>query len=301
MKKYRDLSLVKKGMNIVTQIFYKLKQLIPDKVYLNLQYKHHLGKKLNLGNPQTFNEKLQWLKLYDRNPEYTMYVDKYAVREHIKNSIGEEYLIPLIGVYNSVEEIDWDELPDKFVLKCTHGSQCNIICSDKSRLNIEESKAKLKKWMNRNWFWYGREWPYKNVKPRIICEKYMVDESGTELKDYKVFCFNGTPRLIQVDFNRFTEHRRNLYDTNWNQIDGFFHFPSDRSVEIAKPKQLNTMLKLAENLAVQTVFSRIDFYLIYEKIYFGEITLYPESGFGKFSPSELDSRLGSWITLPEKG
>lgn len=301
MKKYRDLSLVKKGMNIVRRVFDKVKHMIPDKTYLKLQYKYHLGKKLNLGNPETFNEKLQWLKLNDRKPEYTMYVDKYAVREHIKNSIGEEYLIPLIGVYNSVEEIDWDELPDKFVLKCTHGSQCNIICSDKSRLNIEESKAKLKKWMNRNWFWYGREWPYKNVKPRIICEKYMVDESGTELKDYKVFCFNGTPRLIQVDFNRFTEHRRNLYDTNWNQIDGFFNFSSDRSVEIAKPKQLNTMLKFAENLAVQTVFSRIDFYLVYEKIYFGEITLYPESGFGKFSPSELDSRLGSWITLPEKG
>src|SRR5690606_20869532 len=149
------------------------------------------GKFLNLRNPKTYNEKLQWLKLYDRNIDYLKYVDKYEVRSYIKEKIGEEYLIPLIDVYDSVEEIDWDSLPDKFVLKCTHGSNCNIICKDKKELDIEDSKNKLEKWMKKSWYWFGREWVYKDLKPRIICEKYMVDESGVELKDYKFFCFNG--------------------------------------------------------------------------------------------------------------
>ena len=142
--------------------------LLPDKLFLKKKFRYHTGKKLNLKNPKTFNEKLQWLKLHDRRPEYVTYVDKYAVKDYIKDTIGEEYLIPLIGVYNSVDDINWSQLPNQFVLKCTHGSSSNIICTDKRKLNIKDAKSKLKKWMNKNWFWYGREWPYKNVKPRII-------------------------------------------------------------------------------------------------------------------------------------
>ena len=161
---------------MIKNIWQKIAPSIPDIPFLKLQYRYHLGQKLNLKNPKTFNEKIQWLKLYDKKPEYTTYVDKYAVREHIKEIIGEEYLIPLIGVYDSVDDIDWDRLPNKFVLKCTHGSSCNIICEDKSELDIETANRKLTKWMNRNWYWYGREWPYKNMKPRILCEEYLVEK-----------------------------------------------------------------------------------------------------------------------------
>lgn len=156
-------------------------------------------------NQINFNEKLQWLKLYDRKPEYSIYVDKYAVREYIAKTIGEQYLIPLISVYNSVEEINWNTLPNQFVLKCTHGSGMNIICSDKNKLDIQPAKRKLKKWMRINYYLSYREWAYKNVKPRIICEKYMVDESGIELKDYKLKCFNGKVKCIFVCSNRNSE------------------------------------------------------------------------------------------------
>ena len=231
-------------MNILAQISDKIKQMIPDKIYLNLQYRHHLGKKLNLGKPETFNEKLQWLKLYDRKPEYTTYVDKYAVREYIKDTIGEEYLVPLIGAYESVEEIDWANLHDRFVLKCTHGSQCNIICSQKSALDIEDSKRKLKNWMKKNWYWYGREWPYKNVKPRIICEDYLVQDDGDELRDYRFFCFNGEPKFITVDFSITNKKktRRNLYDLNWNRIDAEISYPKENNYIVEKPQKLKKWL-----------------------------------------------------------
>lgn len=299
MKKYRDLSLVKKGMNIVRRVFDKVKHMIPDKTYLKLQYKYHLGKKLNLGNPETFNEKLQWLKLNDRKPEYTMYVDKYAVREHIKNSIGEEYLIPLIGVYDSVEDIDWDRLPNRFVLKCTHGSQCNIICSQKSTLDIEDSKRKLKNWMKKNWYWYGREWPYKNVKPRIICEDYLVQDDGDELRDYRFFCFNGEPKFIAVDFSITNKKktRRNLYDLNWNRIDAEISYPKENNYIVEKPQKLKKMVELSKKLASNLRHARIDFYYIEGKIFFGEITLYHQSGYGKIRPAEFDKKMGEWLKL----
>lgn len=277
-----------------------IKRLIPDKVYLKLQYKHHLGRKLNLKNPQTFNEKIQWLKLYDRRPEYTTYVDKYAVREHIKKSIGEEYLIPLIGAYENVDEIDWNKLPDKFVLKCTHGSQCNIICTDKSKLDIEESKKKLNQWMIRNWYWYGREWPYKNVKPMIICEKFMVDESGFELKDYKLMCFNGEVKLSFVCLNRSTLTGLNVdfYDLDWNPMPFERKYPNSGTL-IPKPRNYVKMLELAEKLSKAIPFVRVDFYEVNGDLYFGELTFHPGSGFEAFTPIEWDYKLGSILMLPE--
>jgi len=271
---------------------------LSDEQYLKLIYRAETGKKLDLENPKSFNEKLQWLKLYDRNPEYVKLVDKYEVRKYIAEKIGEEYLIPLIGVYNSVDEIDWNNLPQKFVLKCTHGSGCNIICKDKSELNINLAKKKLNKWMKKNWYWFGREWPYKYIKPRIICEKYMVDESGKELKDYKIFCFNGEPKVIQVDYNRFINHKRNLYDLEWNYMPLSIKYPNDPNKIINKPQRLGEMLNIARILSKDYPHVRVDFYSINEKIYFGELTFYHGSGFEKFEPESYNYVFGSWLQLP---
>lgn len=217
--------ILKKFVN--TSLGNNFLKLLPDETYLKFKYYFSIGEPLNINTPSTFNEKIQWLKLNDRRAEYVDYVDKYEVRKYISKEIGSEYLIPLIGVYNDVDEINWDKLPNRFVLKCTHGSGCNIICKDKTKLNINEAKDKLNKWMNKSWFWYGREWPYKNVKPKIICEEYMVDESGTELKDYKFMCFNGEVKCLFVCLNRDTENGLNVdfYDLNWNQMPFERHYP----------------------------------------------------------------------------
>ena len=283
---------------MIKEIFKKINPLIPDRLYLYLQYRYHLGKKLNLNNPQTFNEKIQWLKLYDRKPEYPTYVDKFAVREHIKRTIGEEYLIPLIGVYDNVEDINWDGLPDKFVLKCTHGSSCNIICEDKSKLDIEDAKTKLNEWMNKNWYWYGREWPYKNVKPRIVCEKYMVDESGVELKDYKFFCFNGKPEVMFVATDRGVDTRFDFYDMEFSHLPITQHYKNAEK-KIEKPKGFDEMAKLASELSKDIPHVRVDFYDINGNIYFGELTFSHFSGFVEFVPNEWDYKLGSMLRLPE--
>ncbi|MBD8591098.1 glycosyl transferase [Peribacillus simplex] len=273
---------------------------VPDKTFLKLVYLGQTGKKLNIDNPQTFNEKLQWIKLYDRKTRYNTYADKYAVRKYVEETIGAKYLIPLYYVYDSVEDIDWEKLPDKFVLKCTHGSGSNIICEDKNSLDIEECKIKLNYWMKKNWYWFGREWSYKDIKPRIICEKYMVDESETELKDYKIFCFNGEPKLIQVDFNRHIEHKRNLFTTNWQYIDAKIKYPTQSSFNISKPNRLDDMLKCARALSSNIPHLRVDFYSINDQVYFGEMTFYHGSGFEKFEPESLALKMGSWIELPNQ-
>lgn len=275
-------------------------RLLPDEMMIKLQYRYHLGRKLNLLQPKTFNEKLQWLKLYDRKPEYTVYVDKYAVRKHVAETIGEKYLIPLIGIYDDVDDINWQALPEQFVLKCTHGSGFNIICRDKTRFDVATSRKKLKRWMKQNLFWYGREWAYKNVKPRIICEKYMADESGIQLKDYKISCFDGKPKFITVVYNMSGSRRGNLYDLQWNYIDVSCQLPNDPNVNIKRPEKLEEMLKLAEKLAKGFYQLRVDLYYADGNIYFGEMTLYDCSGYLKFNPEEFDKLLGSWIKLPDK-
>lgn len=274
---------------------------LPDKVYLKLVYWGETGRSLNLKNPKTFNEKLQWLKLNDRKQEYTKYVDKYEVRSYIKETIGEEYLIPLLGVYNSVDEIDWSYLPEKFVLKCTHGSGCNIICTDKKKLDIEKAKKKLSKWMKKNWYWFGREWVYKDIKPHIICEKYMVDESGTELKDYKFMCFFGKVKCIFACSRRNSEAglNINIYDKDWNLIP-VRRNNKNNGQEIVRPMNYEEMLRFAETLSKNIPFVRVDFYEANEQLYFGELTFYPGSGFEEFIPETYDFLLGEWISLPIK-
>ena len=274
---------------------------ISDKTYLRFKYWLNMDKKLDLKNPKTFNEKLQWLKLYNRKPEYTRMVDKYAVREYIKEKLGEEYLIPLLGVWDSPDDIDFDKLPNQFVLKCNHNSGLGMcICKDKLKLDIDKVKKELKKGLKQNYYLTGREWPYKDVPRKIVAEKYMVDESGTELKDYKLFCFNGKVQYIQVDFDRFTNHKRNFYDTAWNYVPFTTCYPTDASRIIDRPILLEKMIYIAEQIArslggVPVV--RIDLYYIVDRIYFGEITFYHGSGYEKFYPSEWDYKLGKMIDL----
>lgn len=256
-----------------------------------------LGRKLNLKKPELFNEKLNWLKLYDRNPEYTKLADKYEVRNYVKDMIGEEYLIPLLGVWDSAEEIPYEKLPERFVLKCTHDSASVIICKDKSRFDQTEAGDKLNKCLKTNYYWASREWPYKDIRPRIVAEQYMEDESHTELKDYKIYCFGGKPALIQVDFGRFVHHERNLYDTSWNYINERFEYPNNPEVQIKKPECLEEMLVLAAKLSGRIPSVRIDFYSVNNRPYFGEITFYQEGGYGRFSSEEFEKKLGREIVL----
>lgn len=271
---------------------------IPAKFYCSIEYWRRLDRKLNLKNPRTFNEKIQWLKLYDHNPIYPKLVDKYEVRQYVKDMIGEKYLVPLIGIYNTVEEIPFQELPKEYVLKCTHDSGTAIIKNELCQLTVEDIKQLLKKGLKRKYYYEHREWPYKFIKPRIICEKYLVDESGYELKDYKIHCFNGEPKLIQVDFGRFSIHRRNLYDMQWNFIDASIMYPNDPSTEIKRPHKLQEMLEIASVLSYSFPYVRVDLYVVNDRIYFGELTFHHGAGYEKITPESYNLLMGSWLKLP---
>lgn len=274
---------------------------LSDEKYIERQYKISTGKKLDLVNPQSYNEKLQWLKLYDRCDKYTTMVDKYEAKSYIAKMCGVKYCIPLLGVWSNVDEIDFGSLPKQFVLKTTHDSGGVLICTDKDKFEIEAAKSRLKKLLDLDYYRLNREWPYKNVPHRIIAEKYMVDESGKELKDYKIFCFNGKPRLIEVDFERYVNHRRNIYTTNWEYMDVSIKYPSDPAVTISRPKKLEKMLELASILSKDIPQLRVDFYSIGEEIFVGEMTFFHASGMAKFQPESLNMEMGSWIVLPNKG
>lgn len=287
------INILKKPSTIIFALGSRhLLNFLPDEIYLKILFKAKLGTKLNLETPKTFNEKLQWLKIYQRDPKLTTYVDKYAVRDYVSETIGDEYLIPLIKSYSSVEEINWEELPDQFVLKCNHGSGTNIICNNKNNLNIKQEEKKLHKWLKTNWFWFAREWPYKNIKKKIVCEKYMVDESGKELKDYKIFCFNGEPKIIEVDFGLFTNHKRNIYDLEWNHLNVSLERPFDSTVEIKKPEKLEKIISLARELSKDIPFVRVDFYYINGEIFFGELTLFHGAGLNNIEPKSFDKLMG---------
>ena len=278
-----------------------LLRLMPDKTYLKLQYKINFGKKLNLKSPKTLNEKLQWLKLYDRKPEYIQLVDKYRVREYIANKIGKEYLIPLLGVWDKFEEIGFNILPRQFVLKCNHDTGSVVICKDKKTLGFGLAKDKLSRGLKRNLFWFGREWPYKDITRKIIAEKYMVDAQTAELRDYKFFCFNGKVKCFKIDFDRFIYHRANYYDIYGMLLPfGEVVCPPDFNRTIEMPRNLHLMVNLAEKLADGIPFVRVDFYEVDAKVYFGEMTFFPASGFGSFTDEEWDYKLGEWIKLPNK-
>lgn len=272
---------------------------LSDESFVRWMYLFEVGKFPNLASPQTYNEKIQWLKLNDVHYEYTRMVDKHDAKDYVKERIGEKYIIPTIAVWDSFDEIDFTSLPSQFVLKTTHDSGGVAIVKDKSTMNVAKIRQKIERSLSHNYFYDSREYPYRDVKPRIIAEKYMVDESGTELKDYKIFCFNGKPKVIQVDYDRFVEHKRNMYDVNWKRLPFTLKYPTDWNREFEMPENLGMMLELASELSAGIPHLRVDLYNINGDIYFGELTFFHGSGHEKFTPEEWNVTLGNWLVLPQ--
>ena len=276
---------------------------MPDEEYLKKKYRIRTGRIPDFDNPTRFTEKLQWIKLYDHNPLYTTLVDKYNVKKYVADTLGEEYVIPLLGHWDNVEDIDFDSLPDRFVMKASHDSFGLIICKDKSKLDIEKAKKKLKKCLNTEYFYSSREWPYKNVKPCILAEKFMEDKADGELRDYKFFCFNGVPRVVYITQGRATGDNRQTYadffDMDYNHLDmkiDHEHAP----IPPHKPVNFELMQELAAKLSAGIPQVRADFYEVDGRVYFGEMTFFHGGGFANFTPDSCDELWGSWIKLPEK-
>lgn len=286
--------------SLILFLLFRTAKIWPDKLYLNIIYRLIMGKKLNLNDPKTFNEKLQWLKLYNRKPYYTKMVDKYAVKEYVASRIGQEYIIPTLGVWDNPDEIEWDKLPNQFVLKTTHGGGGGgiVICKDKLVFDIDKAKAKLNKSLKSDIYMIFREWPYKDVRKRVIAEAYMTDESGIELKDYKFFCFNGRIQCFKIDFDRFYIHKANYYNREGKLLPfGEACFKTDFNRVFEKPKNFEKMLELSEILSQNIPFVRVDLYNVNGRIYFGEMTFFPAAGMGKFEPEEWDEKLGEFLSL----
>ncbi|MCI8972006.1 MAG: glycosyl transferase [Lachnospiraceae bacterium] len=278
-------------------LFTYICSVIPDELYLKLVYRIRTGGKLNLKNPQTFNEKLQWLKLHKRNDLYSIMVDKYRVRKYVADKIGKEYLIPLLGVYNNADDIDTKELPKEFVIKCTHDSGSVVLCKEGQGLTLEIRK-KMNRALKRKYYYASREYPYKNVKPRIIVEQMMYNHDKDGLVDYKIHCFHGKARLILVCLDRDSSDgvKKVFYDEAWNKLD-LKRPNTSNECHVERPKKLNEMIALAEELSKDIPFVRVDFYEINEKLYFGEMTFFPGGGMTPFEPREYDALLGSLINL----
>lgn len=290
-----------------SRVFYKFGGVgvfrwMSDEQYVRMLYKTLTGKKLNLENPTRYNEKIQWLKLYNHKPEYTSMVDKYEAKKYVASQIGDEYVIPSLGVWDRFEDIDFSDLPDQFVLKSTHDSGCTIICKDKSEFDAESAKRRLNKSLKRNYYWAGREWPYKNVKPRIIAEVYMEDTSTHELRDYKFFSFNGETKAMFIATDRQTpgeDVKFDFYDMDFNHLP-IKHGHENSKQKIEKPNQFDLMHELADKLSVDIPAVRVDFYEVNGRVYFGELTFSHHGGVVPFVPDEWDYKFGEWIELPKE-
>lgn len=294
------LQYVKTPKNILVGLLNRLGWILSDKAFLKSQYYLHMGKRLSLSNPQTYNEKLNWLKLYDRKPIYTTLVDKYSVKYYVSRIIGEEYIIPTIGVWDSFDDIDFNQLPDQFVLKTTHGGGNTgvVVCKDKKEFDIDAARTKLKKSLRTNIYNSSREWPYKNVERRIIAEKYIEDSTTGELADYKFFCFNGEVKALFVGTERGTgDVKFDYYDSDYNHLDLVQYHPMSKH-PLPKPKHFELMKELASKLSNGFPHIRVDLYECNDSVYFGEITFYHHGGLVPFHPEKWDYVFGSWIELP---
>lgn len=277
---------------------------LPDKIYLSLRYRFQMGHWIDWNNPKTFTEKIQWLKLYNRRPEYTTMVDKYAAKQYIADRIGEKYIIPTLGVWEKPEDIDWNSLPSKFVLKTTSGGGgCGVlICKDKARFDKQQAIKRINESLANDIYLNLREWPYKNVTKRVIAEKFITSEknqTSSDLPDYKFFCFYGEPKYCQVIRDRHSKETIDFYDMEWNHQDFVGLNPVVRNglTPVIRPKHFNEMKGICRKLAKNIPFVRIDLYVIDNDIYFGEITFYPASGIGKFTPKDWDVKLGKLIQI----
>jgi hypothetical protein len=274
--------------------------LITDKLFLKRKFKKCIGRKLNLKNPSYYNDKIQWLKLYWRDNLASICADKYKVRDYVKEKIGEEYLNDLLSVYNKVDDIDFSLLPDKFVLKATHGSGFNLICKSKSELKWDIYQKEMKIWLKKDYASQNKEWVYNDIQPKLIVEKYLEDTESKSLNDYKVFCFNGDPKIIQVDIDRFGSHRRNFYDLDWNLVDGESAYPNDTNIKIVKPEKLNEIINLSKILSYGFPHVRVDFYILNDRVIFGEMTFFHQSGLSFMTPAKFEKQMGEWLKLPGK-
>lgn len=273
-----------------------------DKTYLKIAYFLKFKEILNLENPITLNEKIQWIKLNDRRKEYNQLVDKLTVKKYVKEKIGEEYIIPTLRKWDNISEINFDELPQSFVLKCNHDSGGVIVCKNKNKLDKEKTKKILEKHMKRNYFWHGREWAYKDVEPAIFAEKYIATTDGSDLKDYKFFCFHGKVKYFKVDCDRFSNHKAYYFDYK-KEILPFSEkvFKPDETSQIPSlPNNIDKMIFLAEKLTEELLFCRVDFYSLENKVFFGEFTLYPGSGMDVIEPKEWDVKLGKFLNLEKR-
>lgn len=274
---------------------------LSDREYLEKLYKATCHKELDLDDPISFNEKLQWLKLNDRKSIYTQMVDKIEAKEYVEKILGPQVIVPTLAIWDNVDEMDPSGLPNQFVLKCSHNSGGVIVCKDKGNFNWKATRKYFKKELDNNFYNIGREWPYKDVKPRLFAEQYLRSIAEEDLYDYKFFCFNGLVKCFKIDFDRFTNHKANYYDSYGNLLNfGEASYPPDYDRVLPIPANLDRMKEYAELLARDTIFSRIDFYNIQGNIYFGEITFFPAGGLGTFDPDDADIMLGSWLTLPRK-
>lgn len=289
---YTDFS--SKTKNIIC----KCAGLIPSGLYLKLLYKIKTGRKLHLKDPKTYSEKLNWLKVYDHNPLYTKLVDKYEVREYVEEKIGGEYLIPLLGVWDSFEEIDFATLPEKFVLKCTHDFGSVVIVEDQSTMNQEEARKVINDELKYNFYYRGREWAYKNVKPRVIAEQFMSD-GNARLTDYKFFCFGGKVEFMFIATGRGSDLRFDFFSRDFQHLDTTNGVPTADIVP-QKPKLYNEMVRLAEKLAEGIDNVRVDLYEIGDRVYFSEMTFYHNGGMVAFDPYEMDVALGQKFIMTEK-
>ncbi len=288
--------------NWIDKLDYYKRHFINPEIYVKRIFRERMGYNLDLDNPKTYNEKLQWLKLYYHNPFYTLLVDKYKVKQYVADKIGEEYIIPTLGVWNKFDDIDFRSLPKQFVLKCTHDSGGLVICKDKSKLDVVASRKTITKCLKHNFYYNGFEWPYKNVEPRIIAEQYMEDSKTQELRDYKFFCFDGVVKFMFIG----TERQKEGEDVKFDFFDADFkHLPFLQGHENAqeppeKPLRFDEMKALSERLSAGMPHVRVDFYEVDGKVYFGEFTFFHHGGWTPFEPEEWDYVFGKELTLPPK-
>lgn len=275
--------------------------LLPDGVYLRLRYLQRMHRVLHLRHPRRFTEKLQWLKLHDHDLLYPTLVDKRAVKEYVTERIGAQYVLPTLGVWDRFEDIDFDALPERFVLKCTHDSGGAVLCPGRAAFDRDAAERKLRRHMNRNYYWHGREWPYRAVQPRILAEPYLSGPDGAEPVDYKLWCFHGKPELTLVCSGRFSPQglREDFYDMAWNRLPLARPNHPNSEQSLPPPRHYGLMQRLAAELAGAFPFVRVDFYEVDGRVYFGEFTFYPASGLTGFVPEAGDDRLGQLLRLPE--
>jgi len=278
-----------------------IRRVVPASFFASLEYRLEMGKKLNLKNPHTLSEKVQWLKLNDRNPIYVRLMDKYEVRQYIKSEVGEQYLVPLIGLYDTVDEIPFEALPNQYVIKCTHDSGSVIFKNAANLISTQDIKTHLAKALQTNYYYQHREWGYKDIRPRVICEHLIHTRDGNQPRDYKYFCFDGEPRFLVVVTDRATGAMMNFYDLEWNVLPVTQHYPPINYV-LDRPGKFSAMIDIARKLAQGFRHMRVDMYLdAEENIFVGELTFYHFAGIVKFEPEEYDEYFGRFFHLPIQG